>query len=232
MLRHSDCPSEVHDTIAHVIRCLGDIQRIDPSPAILREYSQARHVERMGEHGENFAALVNTIVQDEQARAAYLSWLEQLTPAEIDDVAILTGALGEPLFAVRERGSTFPAPILSDGTLRFAAIAAAFFQPDMPDVLTIEEIENAVHPSRLRLLVELLKSQAQRGRQVMATTHSPVVLAWLKEEDYHTTFFCKRDEETGASQITPLAQVPRLLETARKHSLADLFAEGWLEGAS
>jgi len=51
--------------------------------------------------------------------------------------------------------------VLSDGTLRFAAIAAAFFQEDMPDILTIEEIENGIHASRLRLLVELLKTQTQ-----------------------------------------------------------------------
>jgi predicted ATPase len=52
---------------------------------------------------------------------------------------------------------------LSDGTLRFAALTAAFFQPDMPAVLTIEEIENGIHAHRVRLLVELLRSQPYRG---------------------------------------------------------------------
>lgn len=31
---------------------------------------------------------------------------------------------------------------VTHGTLRFAAITAVFFQPDMPGILTIEEIEN------------------------------------------------------------------------------------------
>jgi predicted ATPase len=101
----------------------------------------------------------------------------------------------------------------------------------MPDLITIEEIENGIHPSRLRLLVELLKSQAAQNRQVMATTHSPMVLAWLQESDYATTFFCKRDEQTGASTIVPLTQVPRFLEIVKKQSIVDLFAEGWLEEA-
>ena len=231
MLRHPECPEELRDMIGVVIAALGNTQRLDPSPAVLREYSQARKVTRMGEHGENFAALVDAIMQDEATRSAYVSWLQQLTPAEIDDVTVLRGAIDDSLFAVRERGVDFPAPILSDGTLRFAAIAAAFFQPSMPSILTVEEIENAIHPSRLRLLVELLRSQATRDRQIMATTHSPVVLAWLEEPDYDTTFFCQRDEDTGASQITPLSKIPHLLDTVRKHSLADLFAEGWLEGA-
>ncbi len=211
---------------------LSNTQRLDPSPTVLRQYSQAQTVRRMGEHGENFAALVKTILGDERAKSAYLSWLTQLTPTELDDVGILAGALGEPLFAIKEKGVEYPAPILSDGTLRFAAIAAAFFQPDLPSVLTIEEIENGIHPSRLRLLVELLKSQSSlSGQQIMATTHSPVILAWLKEEDFRTTFFCKRDEETGASVVIPLSKVPRFSEVVRNGSILDLFMEGWLESA-
>ena len=102
----------------------------------------------------------------------------------------------------------------------------------MPEVITIEEIENGIHPGRLRLLVELLKSQASiDGPQVFATTHSPVVLAWLEESDYETTFFCKRDEETGASIIRPLSEIPRLVELVKNSSLGELFTEGWMEGA-
>ena len=219
------------EAVSSCLRALSNTQRLDPSPAKLREYSQARQVKRMGERGENFAALVKTILEDEQTKSAYLTWLRQLTPTELDNVRVLSGALGESLFAIEEHGVVCPAPILSDGTLRFAAIAAAFFQPDMPSLLTVEEIENAIHPTRLRLLVELLRSQASRDRQVVATTHSPIALAWLTEDDYATTFFCRRDEETGASVIAPLSEVPRFLEMVRRHPIGELFAEGWLEGA-
>jgi predicted ATPase len=98
--------------------------------------------------------------------------------------------------------------------------------------LLIEEIENGIHPTRLRLLVLLLRSQSANGRpQVMATSHSPLVLDWLNEDDYGTTFLCQKDEETGASSITPLASIPRFKELAREHLAGDLFAEGWLETA-
>jgi len=226
-----ECPPQSREAIEGFIRALSNSQRIDPQPALLRAYSAAERVKRMGERGENFAALINSIYSDEKTRSAYVAWLKQLTPSELEDVAVLKGALNEPLFALREAGHVFPAPVLSDGTLRFAAIAAAFFQPDMPDLLTIEEIENGIHPSRLRLLVELLKTQSQDYRQVMATTHSPIVLAWLNESDYKTTFFCKRDEDTGASEIKPLSEIPRLEAIVQKQPIGDLFAEGWLEGA-
>ena len=201
---------------------------------MLRGDSQALQIDRMGERGENFAALVKAIGKDSATKDAYLSWLRQLRPAEVDDVGTLSGAVGEPLFALYEHGrkEPFPAPVLSDGTLRFAAITAAFFQPDMPGLMTIEEIENGIHASRVRLLVDLLRSRAGAGAtQIMATTHSPIVLAWLKESEYATTFFCKRDEASGESVICPLPEVPHFTDTVRKQPIADLFAEGWLEAA-
>ena len=210
-----------------------NVQHVAPDPERLRGYSDARLVQRMGDHGEDFAALVRTICQDAEAKDAYLAWLRQLRPEEVDDVGVLSGAVGEPLFMLREGGREFPAPVLSDGTLRFAAIAAAFFQPDMPRLMTMEEIENGVHPSRLRLLVELLRSQAEtRGVQVFATTHSPTVLDWLEEEDYETTFLFRRDDATGESKVRSLADVPRFMEVMGKQPLSELFAEGWLEVAS
>lgn len=132
---------------------------------------------------------------------------------------------------MRDGNINYPAPILSDGTLKFAAITAAFFQPDMPDFITIEEIENGIHPNRLRLLVELLKNQSKYSQvQIMATTHSPLVLDWLSQEDYQTVFVCKRDEDTGATRILPLSEIPHFLKLTPKHPVGELFAEGWFEG--
>ncbi len=211
---------------------LANTQRVDPSPLVLQRYSQAHYAQRLGDHGENFAALVRTICQDEQKKGAFLAWLQELRPDEVQDVGTLKGAVGEPLFMLKEGDQTYPAPVLGDGTLRFAAITAAFFQPAMPNIMTIEEIENGIHPGRLRLLVELLRSQTvSSATQVFATTHSPTTLAWLQESEYRTTFVCRRDEETGESTITPLAEVPHFMEVVKQHSPADLFAEGWLEAA-
>jgi len=228
--------AKLYSSDAKLLACVANelvnMQHVDPSPRFLHAYSQAHTIQRMGERGENFAALIKTICSDEKAKSAYLSWLKELRPAEVDDVGTLNGALGEPMFMLKEGGQQYPAPVLSDGTLRFAAITAAFFQPDMPGILTIEEVENGIHASRLRLLVEMLRNRAATGQtQIVATTHSPIVLAWLKKEEYATTFFCKRDEATGESRICPLTEIPHFMEIVRKQPIRDLFAEGWLESA-
>lgn len=211
---------------------LANMQRLDPWPALLRGYSKAHSIERMGEHGENFAALIQNLIDNSKTKGAYLTWLRHLRPQEVNDIKILKGAVGEPLFCLEEGTKEFPAPVLSDGTLRFAAIAAALFQPDMPAIMTIEEIENGIHASRLRLLVELLRKQALiTGTQVFVTTHSPIVLAWLNGDEYAHTFFCKRDEESGESRICPLTEIPHFEDVVAKQPIGDLFAEGWMEAA-
>ena len=224
-----------HATVAREIANeLANMQRLDPSPALLRGYSQAVFVERMGERGENFAALVAGLCMNEppERKDAYVDWLRELRPREVDDVDIVFGAVGEPMFMLRESARKFPAPVLSDGTLRFAAMAAAFFQPDMPGVLTMEEIENGVHPSRVRLLVELIRSNVDDGvTQVMATTHSPMVLDWLEPSEYATTFFCSRDPDTGEASIRAVSDLGGLTELADERSIAELFADGWMEDA-
>ena len=217
---------------ARVMRSLGNSQRVDPQPGILRQYAPLVNVERMGEHGENFAALVAQIDSDAKLQEGYLGWLQELRPAEVGGIKIFRGALNEPLFGLTENGQEFPAPVLSDGTLRFAAICAAFFQPSMPEVLMLEEIENGIHAGRLRLLLELIKSRAGATQtQVMATSHSALMLDWLAPEDYQYVFLCSRDAETGVTKITPLTEVPHFLEAVKTTPASQLISEGWMEAA-
>ena len=97
----------------------------------------------------------------------------------------------------------------------------------------IEEIGNGIHASRVQLLMELIRTQAEtRNTQVIATTHSATVLEWLQEDDYKTTFFCRRDESTGESRICSLADVPHFTDAVKNAPVSELFSEGWLEMAS
>jgi predicted ATPase len=218
--------------VSELLAQLADCRHLDPSPSVLRQYSPGRDVHQLGERGENFAALVETILADGSG-IAYLSWLARMTPKDLDDVVILHGALGEPMFALHRRGRTFAAPILSDGTLRFAALTAAFFQPDMPRMLVLEEIENGIHPTRLRLLIELLRVRSSdRGPQVMASTHSPVIVDWLTTDDLEHCFFCRHDETTGVSSIQPLSSLPRFAELIKLQPAGELFSEGWMESSA
>jgi len=217
--------------IGMIFLLLADVQFLDPNAAICKGYSKADYFSRLGENGEGLAGLIEEITKRPNDSLAFLAWIKELRPDEIESVIAVKGADNDFMLAVHEGKTEFRAPVLSDGTLRFIALAAAFFQPFMPKILVIEEIEKGLHPSRLRLLVELMRPQSKRtGTQVFATTHSPTVLAWLNEEDRKTTFVCTRDDESGATKMRSLAEVPRLEELIGKdYQLDRLFEEGWLE---
>jgi predicted ATPase len=228
----SEPQNELRDVFAkEVVQHLSDMQNLNPDPAVLRQYSKM-FASRLGERGEDFPAVIQSIKRA-GGKDAFLEWLKELRPEEVDDIELVPGADNDLLFFLKESGNHFPATVLSDGTLRFIALAAAFFQPSMPKVLVIEEIEKGLHPSRLRLLLELMRSQSKRtGTQVFATTHSPTLLNWLTEEDRKTTLVCTRDAASGATMMRSLSEVPKLEELIQKnYNLDQLFEEGWLESA-
>jgi len=230
-LRPEEFPFEHRDAINQLVELLRDTQKLDLVPSVLREYSRQTQAERIGERGENFAALVKTILSDDIKKLAYNGWLSKLTPTDLDEAITEKGALGEPIFGVYEGRNKILAPQLSDGTLRFAALTAALFQTAAPHILLLEEVDNGIHPTRLRLLVELLLGRAQKGSsQIFITTHSPILLTWLDPKIYNWVFHCSRSIN-GASVIQPVTEVPNFNSLIKKQPFGDLFAEGWIENS-
>lgn len=97
-------------------------------------------------------------------------------------------------FMMEDRsGAELPASSLSDGTLRFVALAIMERDPQATGVLCLEEPENGIHPLRVEAMLELLEDMAVDAetavdefnplRQVIVTTHSPVVFGDVSEDD-------------------------------------------------
>lgn len=203
-VEQADAPRERRRVAEDIARQLADTRCFDPSPPVLRRYSEPQRTDRMGERGENFAAVVAALCADAGTKDRFLAWLREIGPEGVDDVGTLRGAPGGSLFVLREGGREFPATALGDGTLRFAAIVAAFFQPAAPGLLAIEGIEKGIHANRARVLVELMRRLSADGApQVIATTHSPAVLAWLQASDYPSTFpLSPRSRDPGSDDPT------------------------------
>jgi len=82
---------------------------------------------------------------------------------------------------------------LSDGTLRFLALATLAFDPEADGLICLEEPENGIHPSRVTAMLELLRDMAVDPsvavgsenplRQVIINTHSPVVVRNLLPDE-------------------------------------------------
>ena len=87
----------------------------------------------------------------------------------------------------------YPAKALSDGTLRFLALAVLELDPNAQGVLCLEEPENGIHPERIPAILRLLKDIAvdvnlpvgndNPLRQIIINTHSPVVVQQVDDDD-------------------------------------------------
>ena len=94
---------------------------------------------------------------------------------------------------VQGRDGTFhPARALSDGTLRFLALAVLNLDHETQGLLCLEEPENGIHPERIPAILKLLQSIATDVneqvdidnplRQVIIITHSPAVVLQVPDD--------------------------------------------------
>jgi predicted ATPase len=96
------------------------------------------------------------------------------------------------LRVVGRDGTSYPARALSDGTLRFLALAVLELDPEELGVLCLEEPENGIHPDRIPAILQLLKDIATDVeepvgpdnplRQVIVNTHSPAVVQQVDDD--------------------------------------------------
>lgn len=98
------------------------------------------------------------------------------------------------LYAQGRDGTAYPARALSDGTLRFLALAVLSIDPDSRGVICMEEPENGIHPERIPAMIQLLRDLTTDAegkepigsgnplRQVIINTHSPSVVMQVPED--------------------------------------------------
>ncbi len=91
---------------------------------------------------------------------------------------------GKDLLAVFEYGHKVPVNKLSAGLQSLLALETIFLitlkNPDRKYLILLEEVENFLHPTQLRALIEKLKEASCEDRyQIILTTHSPLVVSML-----------------------------------------------------
>ena len=124
----------------------------------------------------------------------------------------------------------YDASLLSDGTLRVLAIAAAMLSAQEGSLVVIEEIDNGVHPSRARHLLDSIRSIAERRKlRVLLSTHNPAMLDALPDGAVPDVVFCYRDPESGASKLIRMHEIPDVPELLVQGPLGHLMTSGALE---
>jgi predicted ATPase len=140
----------------------------------------------LDEEGQTLPALLNELSTEQ--RQELVEGIQEILP-DIKKVEVSRADLGRDTrvnYSLLERmpyrgraGKTqFPIPswMLSEGTRRITAILALLVREPAPSLLCIEEIENGLDPWTVIKILQHLQSAAERGTQVILTTHSPWLL--------------------------------------------------------
>lgn len=118
-----------------------------------------------------------------------------LTPRELapDTIALTWEEKGSDVF--------MDATNLSDGTLRFMALATLLLQPEPPQTIIIDEPELGLHPAAINMLAGLIRKAAANGTQIIIATQSVNLVNCFEPEDILVS-----DRENGTTIFKHLAR--------------------------
>ena len=168
----------------------------------MRAAGPVKEVRHIGLMGEELAAFLNTLkaVDPPQFKAVEKA-LRTILP-NVEGIDVEVDEVGEVELKLRENGVPIPARLLSEGTLRVLGLLALAGAKEQPSLIGFEEPENGIHPRRIQLVAELLKTRASLGEtQYIVTTHSPLLPDLMPDD---SLFVCKRSSE-GETTIEPFS---------------------------
>lgn len=119
----------------------------------------------------------------------------------------------------------FDASALSDGTLRFIALATLFLQPLQfrPSVILVDELELGLHPYAITILSTMVR-QISLQTQIILSTQSPFL---LDNFDPEHVLVAERQEQ---STVFVRLQLERLKKWLEDYSLGQLWEKNELGG--
>src|ERR1019366_3769281 len=205
------------------------VYHVHNSSSPMRKTAQVHDKDFLRPDGSNLAAFLYCLrEQHEDAYSLIQRTIQRVAPFFDDFRLMPLGAKPDDIeLEWRHKSSDqyFNASSLSDGTLRFIALATLFLQPESlrPSMILVDEPELGLHPYAIGMLASLIR-QAAANTQVIVSTQSSLLLDYFQPED---VLVANRVE--GATTITHLvpAQLAAWLED---YSLGQLWEKNELGG--
>ena len=179
--------------------------------------------------GSNLAAFLHLLSQKHESSYDLIRRTVQLAAPFFDDFIVLPQALNPDKIRLewRHTGSDayFDASSLSDGTLRFIALATLLLQPvDLrPSVILLDEPELGLHPYAITLLASMVQ-RAAVDTQIILATQSPIFLDHFEPEDVLVA-----DRVEGETKLRRLDS-EELSVWLEDYSLGQLWEKNWFGG--
>ena len=240
-----------------VTSALLGVFHLDPVPHLMREFVPALDAD-LRRTGQNIsAALFSLKTKDGAAFARVVDLVRGIVDDSVESVSFVRSELDDVMLALAERRGEAvefeitPARLMSDGLLRFTAVATALLsakhgldlEEQLPTgaplpssdqtqggvLIVLEELENGLHPSQARRVLSLVRESVKdRHTGVLVTTHSPALLDAAEGSLNEGVVVCHRDLKTGFSILTRLMDLPGYAAALAQNSLGSAVTAGQL----
>lgn len=177
-----------------------------------RSPQDAGYAEQLNPREDNLALVAQYIFQEHpQTFEQVLEKMRQRVPG-IEKVEARSTEDGRIVLKFSDQAfeDPFTARFVSDGTIKMFAYLLLLYHPQAHPLLCIEEPENQLYPALLQELLEEFRAYAERGGQVMITTHSPDLLNAAQPEEVFTLF-----KEKGRTRIQSAQTDPHVMAQFR-----------------
>ena len=206
---------------------------LEPEPQKMRGYSDKK-ARKIQTSAANVSGILYNICQSSILKENLLHWIRHLPEQEIIDIDFLETDRGEVMVQLTEmfgdRAIPYDATMLSDGTLRVLAIAAAMLSAPEESLVVIEDVDRGVHASRVEGLLNRINSTARSRRiQVLMSSHNPALLDALPNTAIPETVFCYRDRDRGSSELIRLQDIPDYPELIARGTVGHLMTQNVLD---
>ncbi len=191
----------------------------------LREATPAGRTGTVLSESMNDLALTLNSLEKTAAHEKIRALLQELKETYRDFVTrILFGRVGLELVET-PFDLPLPAKRLSDGTLRFLALAAILLHPNPSPLICLEEPELGMHPDMIRMVAGMIVD-ASAKTQLIVATHSEHLLTAL-QDDFDALFAF----DTGlAGSVVRRFSREEYKDWRQDHTLGELWTSGELGG--
>ena len=232
---HHNAPeaaTEIPKACRSLSKQLSSITFVDPRPSLMRSYS-FKIEQSLTEGGANLSGVLYNLCLRPKLKNEILDLIRALTEQDIQQIEFIETPRGEVMVTLAEtfgkNTRMYDVTLLSDGTLRVLAIAAAILSAPL-GLVVIEGIDNGVHPSRAaQLLSHVSRIAKQRDLRLLISSHNPALLDALPDDAVPHVVFCYRDPEDSSSRLIRLEDVPDYPELVAQGAVGHLMTHGIIE---
>ena len=150
-----------------------------------RPEQEAGYAEHLSREGENLSLVLQYLYSSH--RDVFDHILEQLRRRIPGMTSIESKTTEEGRVLLKFKDGSFKDPFLaryvSDGTIKMLTYLVLLNDPEPHPLLCVEEPENQLYPSLLEELAEEFRNYANKGGQVLVSTHSPDFLNAARLEE-------------------------------------------------